>query len=246
MGAFNCLCPATRKGEVQLIMKTIMCIVVLAAVASSLPAGTFIPNEEELLEVANNLPSKDEANHDEDPKADALMEAKDPEFDFLQNMMEKPEETEFVQGFNKEFFREDGVKEQHLSNYDGARRKRSRGLGLPNDFAESNNALSSTATLVSYSNAKRLARGKAPTRYLNGGFRRKSHYSAELSRKYNRSKGIIDPGFRNGPRNKEMNGVLRGIESGEARKKAQKLEDKLYDRHLEAYKADVGQGGWGQ
>merc|ERR1711990_311099 len=223
MGAFNCLCPATRKGEVQLIMKTIMCIVVLAAVASSLPAGTFIPNEEELLE-----------------------EAKDPEFDFLQNMMEKPEETEFVQGFNKEFFREDGVKEQHLSNYDGARRKRSRGLGLPNDFAESNNALSSTATLVSYSNAKRLARGKAPTRYLNGGFRRKSHYSAELSRKYNRSKGIIDPGFRNGPRNKEMNGVLRGIESGEARKKAQKLEDKLYDRHLEAYKADVGQGGWGQ
>lgn len=77
-------------------MKTIMCIVVLAAVASSLPAGTFVPNEEELLEVANNLPSDEEASHEEDPKADALMrarEAKDPEFDFLQNMMAHADEA---------------------------------------------------------------------------------------------------------------------------------------------------------
>jgi len=232
-------------------MKTVMCIVVLAAVASSLPAGTFIPNEEELLEVANNLPSDEEASHEEDPKADALMrarEAKDPEFDFLQNMMAQsdgPKETELVQGFNKEFFREDGMKEQHLSNYDHHRRKR-RGLGLPTDFAESNNALSSTATLVSYPNAKRLARGKSPTRYLNGGFRRKSHYRSELSRKYNRASGIVDPGFRSGPRNNEMAAAVRHIRSGFARARAKNIEDRLYDRHLKSMKDDVGQGGWGQ
>lgn len=161
-------------------------------------------------------------------------------------MMEKPEETEFVQGFNKEFFREDGMKEQHLSNYDAVRRRHRGGLGLPNDFAESNNALSSTATLVSYPNAKRLARGKRPTRYLNGGFRHKSHYSAELSRKYNRSNGIINPGFRHGPRNKELDSVVKHIKSGFAKARAQSIENKLYDRHLESMKADVGQGGWGQ
>merc|ERR1711959_692629 len=221
MGAFNCLCPATRKGEVQLIMKTIMCIVVLAAVASSLPAGTFIPNEEELLEVANNLPSSDEANHEEDPKAEALMrarEAKDPEFDFLQTMMaqsDEPKETELVQGFNKEFFRGDGMKEQHLSNYDSPRKRR-RGLGLPNDFAESNNALASTATLVSYDNAKRLSQGRSATRYLNG------------------------------PRNNEMAAAVKKIRGDAAGARAQSIEDKLYDRHLSAMKADVGQGGWGQ
>merc|ERR1711939_725055 len=231
MGAFNCLCPATRKGEVQLIMKTIMCIVVLAAVASSLPAGTFIPNEEELLEVANNLPSSDEANHEEDPKAEALMrarEAKDPEFDFLQTMMaqsDEPKETELVQGFNKEFF---------------------RGLGLPNDFAESNNALASTATLVSYDNAKRLSQGRSATRYLNGGYGRKSKYRSELSRKNLRASGIDNPGFRSGPRNNEMAAAVKKIRGDAAGARAQSIEDKLYDRHLSAMKADVGQGGWGQ
>merc|ERR1711959_688111 len=225
MGAFNCLCPATRKGEVQLIMKTIMCIVVLAAVASSLPAGTFIPNEEELLEVANNLPSSDEANHEEDPKAEALMrarEAKDPEFDFLQTMMA-----------------------QHLSNY-ASPRKKSRGLGLPNDFAESNNALASTATLVSYDNAKRLSQGRSATRYLNGGYGRKSKYRSELSRKNLRASGIDNPGFRSGPRNNEMAAAVKKIRGDAAGARAQSIEDKLYDRHLSAMKADVGQGGWGQ
>merc|ERR1711959_752141 len=233
MGAFNCLCPATRKGEVQLIMKTIMCIVVLAAVASSLPAGTFIPNEEELLEVANNLPSSDEANHEEDPKAEALM------------MAREPKETELVQGFNKEFFRGDGMKEQHLSNYDSPRKK-SRGLGLPNDFAESNNALASTATLVSYDNAKRLSQGRSATRYLNGGYGRKSKYRSELSRKNLRASGIDNPGFRSGPRNNEMAAAVKKIRGDAAGARAQSIEDKLYDRHLSAMKADVGQGGWGQ
>merc|ERR1711977_725417 len=119
--------------ETDSIMKTIMCVVVLAAVASSLPAGTFVPNEEELLEVANNLPSDEQASHEEDPKADALMkarEAKDPEFDFLQNIMATADqakgsvpEGELVQGFNKLFFGEDGMKRQHLSNYDEVRPK---------------------------------------------------------------------------------------------------------------------------
>merc|ERR1711959_398628 len=233
MGAFNCLCPATRKGEVQLIMKTIMCIVVLAAVASSLPAGTFIPNEEELLEVANNLPSSDEANHEEDPKAEALMRAREAK------------ETELVQGFNKEFFRGDGMKEQHLSNYDSPRKK-SRGLGLPNDFAESNNALASTATLVSYDNAKRLSQGRSATRYLNGGYGRKSKYRSDLSRKNLRASGIDIPGFRSGPRNNEMAAAVKKIRGDAAGARAQSIEDKLYDRHLGAMKADVGQGGWGQ
>jgi len=232
-------------------MKTIMCIVVLAAVASSLPAGTFIPNEEELLEVANNLPSSDEANHEEDPKAEALMrarEAKDPEFDFLQTMMaqsDEPKETELVQGFNKEFFRGDGMKEQHLSNYDSPRKRR-RGLGLPNDFAESNNALASTATLVSYDNAKRLSQGRSATRYLNGGYGRKSKYRSELSRKNLRASGIDNPGFRSGPRNNEMAAAVKKIRGDAAGARAQSIEDKLYDRHLSAMKADVGQGGWGQ
>jgi len=72
-------------------MKTIMCIiVVLVAVASAMPQGTFIPSEEELVEVAANPPQGWDVNHEEDPKATALMkarEAQDPEFDFLQNMM---------------------------------------------------------------------------------------------------------------------------------------------------------------
>lgn len=217
-------------------MKTIMCIVVLAAVASSLPAGTFVPNEEELLEVANNLPSDEEASHEEDPKADALMrarEAKDPEFDFLQNMMAhadeaKTPEGELVQGFNKEFFKGDDIRSK-LSNLVSRIHRTSGNGGEMKDFAESTTALPSSASLVNYANAKRLAAGKSATRFLEG-----------VRKKKEAEEDISDPAFRNGPRNNEMAAEVKGIESDEAKGKANTLMGKLYNHHLNDIKSAAG------
>jgi hypothetical protein len=166
------------------------------------------------------------------------MEENDEENDSPQPLLED-EETELVQaGFFRGLFR--GAR-AHLSNYD-LKPRHKKVVRMVHDFVSSGNAMSSAATLASYANAKRMARGKSQTRRLNGGFSRRSHYAPEYSRKNNHPNGLLDPGFRHGPRNNEMRAAVEENESEEAENELKKRTAKI----LGNYKEDVGQDGWGQ
>merc|ERR1711881_373894 len=130
----------------------------------------------------------------------------------VEELQTKDQEAELVQvPFYRTLFR--GLR-QHLSNYDHKRRHKKKPL-VERDFVESNNALSSAATLASYANAKRLLNGKSQTRRLNG---------------------VLNPGFRHGPRNNEMDMEVRRIQSKDAERELKSKTDKLFGR----MKEDVG------
>jgi len=166
---------------------------------------------------------------------ESMVHPVDSEVEEFQN---KEDETELVQvPFYRTLFR--GAR-AHLSNYDHHRKKH-KVVRMVHDFVNSASRLSSAATLASYANAKRLADGKRQTRRLNGGFEHKSHYEADYGAANDHPNGIINPGFRHGPRNNEMAQEVRKIESKDAERELKKRTSKLFDE----YKADVGQDGWG-
>jgi len=148
----------------------------------------------------------------------------------------KDQEAELVQvPFYRTLFR--GLR-QHLSNYDRKRHHKKTPL-MERDFVESNNALSSAATLASYSNAKRLLHGKPQTRRLNGGFGKESKYNSDYSAANDHPNGVLNPGFRHGPRNNEMDMEVRRIQSKDAERDLKSKTDKLFGRMRE----DVGDLG---
>jgi len=120
---------------------------------------------------------------------------------------------------------------QRLSNYDhhhhrpmGVRAK----PRMESDFVESDNELSSATTLLSYANEKRIAQGKSPTRYLNGGYGKVSHYLPDFSAKEEDPEGILNPGFRHGPRPHEIDRQMRKMREAQDRKKWKKLSKALF------------------
>jgi hypothetical protein len=150
----------------------------------------------------------------------------------------KEDETELVQvPFYRTLFR--GVR-QHLSNYDHHPIKK-KAVRIVHDFVSSASRLSSAASLASYENIKRLDEGKKQTRRLNGGYGRKSHYAADYSASNDHPNGVLNPGFRHGPRNNEMDREVKKIQSRDAERELKTRTSKLFDE----YKKDVGQDGWG-
>jgi len=151
--------------------------------------GAQASAEEDLEDDANlNLPQDDHPPH-EDTTTKAARGAHT-----------KPESVLVQAPFFRTLFR---GRRQRLSNYDPLPKKR-HVAKLRRDRIESNNELSSAATVVAYSDAKRLIEGDQPTRYLNRVHGHRSHYAAEYSRRNDDAQGIINPGFRHGPRNHEM------------------------------------------
>jgi len=154
----------------------------------------------------------------------------------VEELQTKDQEAELVQvPFYRTLFR--GLR-QHLSNYDHKRRHKKKPL-VERDFVESNNALSSAATLASYANAKRLLNGKSQTRRLNGGYGKESKYNSDYSAANDHPNGVLNPGFRHGPRNNEMDMEVRRIQSKDAERELKSKTDKLFGR----MKEDVGDLG---
>jgi len=139
--------------------------------------------------------------------------------------LESKDETELVQApFFSSVFRGPRA---HLSNFD-LKPHVKKAVRMVGDFVESANSISSAATLASYANAKRLADGKRQTKELNGGFGHKSKYSAEYSADNDHPNGIINPGFRHGPRNHEMDRAIKKSLSDDAERELKKKTDKLF------------------
>jgi len=156
----------------------------------------------------------------------------------VEELATKEDETELVQvPFYRTLFR--GAR-AHLSNYDHHPIKK-KVVRIVRDFVSSGNGLNSAASLASYANVKRIDENKRQTRRLNGGFGRRSKYSADYSASNDHPEGIINPGFRHGPRNNEMAIEVKKIESDAAEHELRTRTAKLFGE----YKEDVGQDGWG-
>jgi len=154
----------------------------------------------------------------------------------VEELQTKDQEAELVQvPFYRTLFR--GLR-QHLSNYDHKRRHKKKPL-VERDFVESNNALSSAATLASYANAKRLLNGKSQTRRLNGGYGKESKYNSDYSAANDHPNGVLNPGFRDGPRNNEMAEVVQHLKEREMVRELKSKTAKLFG-HM---KNDVGDLG---
>jgi len=149
----------------------------------------------------------------------------------------KDQEAELVQvPFYRTLFR--GLR-QHLSNYDRKRHHKKKPF-VEHDFVESNNGFSSAATLASYDNVKqRLDQGKRQTRRLNGGYGKESKYNSDYSAANDHPNGVLNPGFRDGPRNNEMAEVVQHLKEREMVRELKSKTAKLFG-HM---KNDVGDLG---